>query len=168
MTETVLLIALVVVAVTLVGLILIQQGKGADAGASFGSGASQTFFGSEGSGNFLTHSTAVLATVFFVLCLGLAYLSRSNAEAAGVLDFSGEQEVAVPVENEFPVVDVPVSDIPEAEVAVDESLSDAPASSDAPVSGDVPAIEGQPAPGAGSTAEAVESPEASVELIEKE
>jgi preprotein translocase subunit SecG len=79
MLETVLLITVVVVAVALVGLILLQHGKGADAGASFGSGASQTVFGSTGAGNFLTHTSAILATLFFVTCLALAYVSRENA-----------------------------------------------------------------------------------------
>ncbi|OUS28557.1 preprotein translocase subunit SecG [Gammaproteobacteria bacterium 45_16_T64] len=116
--ETVLLIALVVVALGIVGLILIQQGKGADAGASFGSGASQTFFGSSGSGNFLTHSTAILAAIFFVLCLALAYIAREKAENAGSIDIVGEvaevvKEVVTP--SDVPSVDAPAgsgSDIP--------------------------------------------------------
>ena len=136
MIETVLLIALVVVALGMVGLILIQQGKGADAGASFGSGASQTFFGSSGSGNFLTHSTAILATIFFVLCLSLAYIAREKAENSGRFDFdspSVEAENAVPVSVEdVPVVDVTVSDIP---------ASDVPAESETPVSVDVPSVD---------------------------
>ena len=136
MIETVLLIALVVVALGMVGLILIQQGKGADAGASFGSGASQTFFGSSGSGNFLTHSTAILATIFFILCLSLAYIAREKAENSGRFDFDSlttEAENVVPVSVEdVPVVDVTVSDIP---------ASDAPVESETPVSADVPSVD---------------------------
>ena len=82
MIETALLIGLVVVALAIVGLVLLQQGKGADMGASFGSGASQTLFGSQGSGNFLTKSTWTLAFVFFALCLGLAMIARDKAENA--------------------------------------------------------------------------------------
>jgi preprotein translocase subunit SecG len=88
MIETVLLIVLVVVALALVGLVLIQQGKGADAGASFGAGASQTVFGSAGSGNFLTKSTWSLGVVFFLCCLALGYIARQQAVNAGRFDFS--------------------------------------------------------------------------------
>jgi len=69
----------VISAVGLIGLILLQQGKGADIGAAFGSGASQTLFGSRGSANFLTRTTAILATVFFLSNLGLAWLYARHA-----------------------------------------------------------------------------------------
>lgn len=65
----------VLAAIGLVALVLLQQGKGADMGAAFGSGASQTLFGSRGTANFLTRSTAVLAVVFFVANVALAYLA---------------------------------------------------------------------------------------------
>ena len=65
----------ILAAVGLVALVLLQQGKGADMGAAFGSGASQTLFGSRGTANFLTRATAALAVVFFVANLTLAYLS---------------------------------------------------------------------------------------------
>ena len=70
------------VAIALVALVLLQHGKGADAGAAFGSGASQTVFGSQGSGSFLTRATAILATVFFVTSLILAYLSVGQATSS--------------------------------------------------------------------------------------
>jgi len=63
--ETIVVIVHVIVAIAIVGLVLLQQGKGADAGASFGAGASQTVFGSSGSGNFLVRATTVAATLFF-------------------------------------------------------------------------------------------------------
>lgn len=66
---TALIVILIIVATGLVGLILLQQGKGADMGASFGAGASGTVFGSSGSANFMTRMTAVLATAFIVLAL---------------------------------------------------------------------------------------------------
>jgi preprotein translocase subunit SecG len=79
---TILVIIQVLVAVALVGLILIQHGKGADAGAAFGSGASGTVFGSRGSANFLSRSTAWLATVFFVVSLALAYLVHGQRDTS--------------------------------------------------------------------------------------
>src|SRR5471030_2474493 len=71
-------------AVTMIGLVLIQHGKGADMGASFGSGASGSLFGATGSANFLSRSTAICATVFFATTLGMSVLStgRGSAHAA--------------------------------------------------------------------------------------
>jgi preprotein translocase subunit SecG len=81
--DTIILAAYVVIAVCLIGLILIQHGKGADAGANFGggsSGASDTVFGSQGSGNFLTKTTGVLATSFFAIALLLSYMSGQSVQ----------------------------------------------------------------------------------------
>lgn len=123
MIETVLLIVLVVVALALVGLVLIQQGKGADAGASFGAGASQTVFGSAGSGNFLTKSTWSLGVVFFVCCLALGYIARQQAENAGRFDFSAPSATeSAPVATDVPQLPAdasvpapaPASDVPAA------------------------------------------------------
>src|SRR5579872_5091532 len=75
MLYNILVILLVIVAVLLIALILLQQGKGADAGAAFGSGSSGTVFGAAGSANFLSRTTAVLAAIFFALALGMAYLA---------------------------------------------------------------------------------------------
>ncbi|MCW9008823.1 MAG: preprotein translocase subunit SecG [Marinobacter sp.] len=80
--ETLVVVVHVVIAVALVGLVLIQQGKGADAGAAFG-GASQTVFGSQGSGSFLTRFTTLLAVVFFVTSFSLAIFAKQRAEVAG-------------------------------------------------------------------------------------
>ena len=68
-----------IVAVALIGLILLQQGKGAEAGASFGSGASQTVLGSGGSWNFFSKSTALLATVFFATSISLALIAKNSS-----------------------------------------------------------------------------------------
>ncbi|MCG9697339.1 preprotein translocase subunit SecG [Shewanella sp. Isolate11] len=76
----VLMVVYLLVALALIGLILIQQGKGADMGASFGAGASATLFGSSGSGNFLTRTTAILAIGFFVLSLTIGNLSANHAK----------------------------------------------------------------------------------------
>ena len=66
-------------ALALIGLVLIQHGKGADAGASFGGGSSNTVFGSAGAANFLTRATAICAVIFFVTSLGLAWMARQQA-----------------------------------------------------------------------------------------
>jgi preprotein translocase subunit SecG len=76
-----------VTALVMIGLVLIQHGKGADMGASFGSGASGSLFGATGSANFLSRTTAVCAAVFFASTLALAYISNDRAPTAGsVLD----------------------------------------------------------------------------------
>ena len=74
----VLLFIYVVVAIALIGFILVQQGKGANAGASFGGGASGTMFGSAGAGNFLTRTSAILATAFFVIALVLGNMNSNK------------------------------------------------------------------------------------------
>lgn len=80
--QTLLFILEVVVAVALIGFILIQHGKGADAGAAFGSGSSATVFGSQGAGNFLTRVTTVLAVIFLGNSLLLAYLATQQIRTA--------------------------------------------------------------------------------------
>jgi preprotein translocase subunit SecG len=77
--ESLLIVIDILSALAIIGLVLIQQGKGADMGASFGSGASQTLFGSAGSGNVLTRSTTWLAAVFFAASLGLTVIAKSGA-----------------------------------------------------------------------------------------
>lgn len=83
--ETIIIVVHVFVAVAIVGLVLLQQGKGADAGAAFGAGASNTVFGSSGSGNFLTRTTTVAATVFFATSLVLAIFAKQNT-SGGMVD----------------------------------------------------------------------------------
>jgi len=104
-----LLIIHMLVAVTLVGLVLLQQGKGADMGAAFGSGGSQTLFGSRGSANFLSRITAILATVFFLTSLGLAYKYAHIEKPVSVTEQPAVQseapavpEPAVPATEEAP------------------------------------------------------------------
>lgn len=76
----------IIVAIAMIGLILIQHGKGADAGASFGAGSSGTVFGAAGSANFMTRATAVLTAIFFVTSLTLAVQARQQAEGQFRLD----------------------------------------------------------------------------------
>ena len=78
----VLLVVYLLVAIALVGLVLVQHGKGASMGASFGAGASNTVFGSSGSGNFLTKSTAILAILFFVISLALGAMTNNRNKPA--------------------------------------------------------------------------------------
>lgn len=78
---TVVLLLQVLSALAMIGLVLVQHGKGADMGASFGSGASGSLFGATGSANFLSRSTAVAATVFFASTLGLAYFGNNRGAA---------------------------------------------------------------------------------------
>ncbi|WP_318444121.1 preprotein translocase subunit SecG [Photobacterium leiognathi] len=75
----ILLVIYLVAALGVIGLVLVQQGKGADMGASFGAGASGTLFGSSGSGNFLTRMTTLLAAIFFVISLVLGNMSAKQA-----------------------------------------------------------------------------------------
>ena len=77
--QTIIIIVHVMAAIAIVGLVLLQQGKGADAGASFGAGASQTVFGASGSGNFLVRATTIAAVVFFVTSLTLAIFAKNQA-----------------------------------------------------------------------------------------
>lgn len=120
--DSLLLVIHILVAAAVIGLVLLQQGKGADAGAAFGSGASATVFGARGSANFLSRATAVLATVFFVTSLVLAYFSGQAADRESVVDrvesvapseaMTPADEVAP--EQEAPLVpeENPVSEVP--------------------------------------------------------
>ena len=84
--ETLVWVVHVIAAVVLIGLVLIQHGKGADMGAAFGTGSAGSLFGSSGSANFLSRSTAVAATLFFVTSLSLTYIYSHPAQQQGVMD----------------------------------------------------------------------------------
>ena len=84
--ENIVWVVHVITAVVLIGLVLIQHGKGADMGAAFGSGSAGSLFGSSGSANFLSRSTAVAATIFFITSLSLTYLYARPAKEQGVMD----------------------------------------------------------------------------------
>jgi len=94
--QTVLLVAQVFIAIGLIAIILIQHGKGADAGAAFGSGASNTVFGSQGSGNFMTKATTFLAVVFLANSLTLGYLASHTAEAVSLMEQAAKQSEQAP------------------------------------------------------------------------
>lgn len=125
--QTILTILQVFLSFGLIGLVLIQHGKGADAGAAFGSGASQTVFGSQGSGSFLTRLTAIFAALFFLTSIALAYYATQRNEPAGLMDDLGEVPVngAAPGSAEMPAVPAAVSDIPSVpEDSVPDSVTD--------------------------------------------
>lgn len=121
--EQIILIVHLLIALAIIGLIMLQQGKGADAGASFGAGASQTVFGSAGSTNALTKATAWLVVLFFVTSFGLAMLATQKTRVVDDLDLviPAAQERVVPVlDSDLPTVDnadpaaVPMgADVPE-------------------------------------------------------
>ncbi|MFO7592689.1 MAG: preprotein translocase subunit SecG [Pseudomonadota bacterium] len=128
--ETVILIIHVLAAISLVALILLQQGKGADMGAAFGSGASSTVFGSQGSASFLTRATAILATAFFITSLSLAYFTNQGVASKSVTESITEKvDSEEPVEEDMP--SVPVTPEGAAE-------TDMPAADDAPAAADIP------------------------------
>ena len=137
--EQLILIAHVLVALAIIGLIMIQQGKGADMGASFGAGASQTLFGSSGSGNVLTRATAWLVTIFFATSFGLAVIAKDKSASVGDVDVPAPAVVESSIEE--PVVDEEIPAIDEAalEQAMGGADLDIPAI-EAPAS-DVPATE---------------------------
>ncbi len=85
----------ILVAVAIIGLVLVQHGKGADMGAAFGSGASGSLFGATGSANFLSRTTGILAAVFFVTSLALAYVASSKPKTTGSLMQESVQSEAV-------------------------------------------------------------------------
>jgi preprotein translocase subunit SecG len=112
--ESIIIAVHVVLAVGIIGFILIQRGKGADAGASFGGGASQTVFGSEGSSNFLSRTTAILATLFFSTSLALAFYAKQKADNVmdlGLVPAVIEQQSAPVIADTLPVVEPGVPNI---------------------------------------------------------
>jgi preprotein translocase subunit SecG len=126
----------VLIALAIVGLVLLQRGRGADAGAGFGAGASGTVFGSRGSASFLSRTTAVLATLFFISSLGLSYLFSQGAVPTSVVD-------RVKTEQPAPTPALPSAPLPQLpQPAAPATTSAAPAATSAPT-GETPA---QPAP----------------------
>jgi preprotein translocase subunit SecG len=106
--EQIILVAHLLVALAIIGLIMLQQGKGADMGASFGAGASQTLFGSDGSGNALTKATAWLVVLFFSTSFGLALIANQKTVVVDDIDLMIPAAMEAPVEvldSDLPVVE---------------------------------------------------------------
>ena len=113
--QTIVLSAHTIIALLIIVLVLLQKGKGAEAGAAFGSGASDTVFGAKGSSNFFSRATAILATAFFVSSLSLAYLSSQQADVPDSLLES------VVIEN-----DISNQEVPNEENNTDTSIESMP------------------------------------------
>ena len=96
--ETLVLVVHVMAGLAIVGLVLLQHGKGADVGAAFGSGSAGSVFGSSGSANFLSRATAIAAVVFFLTSLGLTYISGSKTEHKGVMAAPPGQDQSLPAQ----------------------------------------------------------------------
>jgi preprotein translocase subunit SecG len=101
--ETILLVVHVIAALGIIGLVLLQHGKGADMGAAFGGGASGSVFGATGSANFLSRATAILATVFFLTSMGLTWYYAHKGTSKGVM--------ATPPATQAPAT-TPAGDVP--------------------------------------------------------
>ncbi len=129
----------VLLAFSIIGLVLLQRGKGADAGAGFGAGASGTVFGARGSASFLSRTTAVLATLFFLTSLGLAFLFSQQKQPTSVVD-TVQQEAPAPAPSQLPGLGLPPTG------------GTAPASTNAPATNSpaTPPAQQQPAPTAPS------------------
>ncbi|GAB5378950.1 MAG: preprotein translocase subunit SecG [Aliiglaciecola sp.] len=110
----ILIVVYLIVALMLIGMVLIQQGKGADMGASFGGGGSNTVFGSTGSGNFMTRTTAILATLFFVISLILGNQTADKEKAIDEFETLGIPGIEQPVDTDVPATEnqEPTGDIP--------------------------------------------------------
>jgi len=100
MLEILILAVHVIAAAGLIGLVLLQHGKGADMGAAFGSGASGSLFGASGSANFLSRTTAVLAAVFFLTSMGLTYVTSHKPQSRSVMEGHRTEQPAAPVQTE--------------------------------------------------------------------
>jgi len=150
--QTILVVFHMMLSIGLVGLILIQHGKGADMGAAFGSGASATVFGARGSGSFLSRTTAVLATLFFVTSMALAYFASQVTAPAGVMDSVAPPRIEEPAAPESEVPLPPGSQAPlQSEVPVPrQSAVPLPAEQAAP---EAPAAAAEASPPARSGAE---------------
>ena len=123
MLETVIVVLHLLGAIGVVALVLLQQGKGADAGASFGSGASATVFGSQGSSTFLSKFTGILAAGFFITSLGLAFFAKEKADGMAQVGLPDpavlEVQQAKPAVEDVPVLDAAkpaneAADVPQA------------------------------------------------------
>ena len=120
--ESILVIVHLFLAIGLVGLILMQHGKGADMGAAFGSGASATVFGSRGASNFLSRTTGILATVFFVTSLALAYFAMQASEPETLMEGVAPAAIegvapAAPESSDLPAIpEAPAVEVPDVPV----------------------------------------------------
>jgi preprotein translocase subunit SecG len=121
----------VLLAFGIVGLVLLQRGKGADAGAGFGAGASGTVFGARGSASFLSRTTAVLATLFFLSSLGLSYIFSQRAQTTSVVDRVQTSPQPAQLPALPPAVQTPVPPVTSAPAPASPTQGDVPATAPA-------------------------------------
>jgi preprotein translocase subunit SecG len=113
MLQTIVLVAHVGIALLIIGLVLLQRGKGADAGTGFGAGASGTVFGARGSATFFSRMTGVLATLFFVTSLALAYLATQRTAPSSLLESAPVQQSEAPPAPQAPPAPSELPPLPE-------------------------------------------------------
>ena len=140
MLHNVVLVVHILVAGMIIGLVLLQRGKGAEAGTGFGAGASGTVFGARGSANFLSRATGVLATVFFITSLALAYLSTQRAAPTSLLD--APARTAPATQNTQPPASTPAQPGATSAPPAATDLPQLPKDSQSPPSGDTPPATG--------------------------
>ena len=129
--NAILLVIQVLLSISLITLVLLQHGKGADAGAAFGSGASATVFGAKGSGNFLTRATSIIAMLFFITCLALAYIATNREAPSSIMESVVEtQSMEAPAAEEATILtqpaestDLPPIDLPPAEAGSEPQMA---------------------------------------------
>jgi preprotein translocase subunit SecG len=117
--QTILIVVHLFLAIGVVTLVLLQHGKGADAGAAFGSGASATVFGARGSASFLSRATAILAALFFLTSMAMAYFASQAGKREGLMD-------SVPAPTEVPAAPVTGGEVPAAPVEPAVPAADMP------------------------------------------
>lgn len=128
--ETLILVVHVLASLAIIGLILIQQGKGAEMGSGFGSGSSNTVFGSGGAGNFLTKTTTTIAVAFFITSFGLAYFAKQKSESVRTLGIPAVVQQAETAE--LPALNIDAEGVESELPVVEESAAESTASSDIP------------------------------------
>lgn len=117
--ETLILVVHVLAAISIIALVLMQQGRGAEMGAGFGSGSSGTVFGSGGAGNFMTRLTTAVAIVFFLTSFGLAFFAKEKSESARTIGVPEVVQEAPEAEEEVPEAD---DEVPATEGAVESEI----------------------------------------------
>jgi preprotein translocase subunit SecG len=135
MLYQVIIVIHILLGLSIIGLVLMQQGKGADAGAAFGSGASGSVFGAQGSASFLSRTTAVFATLFFLTSLGLAVYGGFHNKKVDLIDTISTEPPAVqdvplsqpkPVSNDAPVAKQPEAKLPEEPIPAAPVIKEVP------------------------------------------
>lgn len=133
--EAVILVVHVIAALSIIGLVLLQHGKGADMGAAFGSGSAGSVFGSSGSANFLSRTTAVLATIFFISSISLTVFTSKKGADKGIMKQQSEQSAPASLPAQIPA---PPASAPAAAVPVPSAPAPTPAPAAESKAGGVP------------------------------